>query len=113
MSRGCLNYDSRTRHEMNGREPTWVWRPGGVGHDYSVCPRFVRPISKCADAIILGKRKLRIARKEAELADLSKLHAYRGWCAGSNPVASGAPPVQRKSPPLHRIVEVTKIEIVM
>ena len=79
---------------MNAREPTRVWCLGGVGHEeYSVCPRLVCPISKIADAIVFGEGKLRIARKEAELADLSKLHAHRGRCAASNPVTCGASPM--------------------
>lgn len=98
---------------MNAREPTCVWCLGGIGQEYSVCPRLVCPISKIADAIVFGEGKLCIARKKVKLADLSKLHAHRRWCASSNPIARGAPPMQRESPMLYRIVEATEIEIVV
>ena len=120
MSGYCLNYDSPTRPETNAREPTRVWRLSWDDLDHSVvaaenfvCPFLVRPISPRAEAIILGERILRIARKEAELANLSKLHGHRGWCAESTPITWGAPPMQRESPMLNRIVEATEIEVVV
>ena len=71
---------------MNGRQTTRVWRLRGVSGDDSGSPLLVGPISKCADAIVLGDGKLRIPRKETKLANLSKLNAHPGWCAGSNPL---------------------------
>src|SRR3954470_18720725 len=96
MSGCCLHCNNRARHERNGREPLRAGGLTGLDNYYSICPVLIRPISKCAHAIVLSEGKLRIARLKAKLADLAKLDTNRGWCGGSNPFAFGAPPAQQE-----------------
>src|SRR5262249_50735653 len=87
MSRHGLNTDRRTRHEVNGSEPARCRRLAEACHDDSVCPRLICPIAKSTDAIVFGERKLRVAREEPKLTDLSKLdvHGGCGVPAGTHP----------------------------
>ena len=113
MGRSCLNHDDGARHESNSRQPTGICEWTAFEYDTTYRPFLARPISNFMHTVIFGKWELRIARMKTELTNVAKLYACGRGCVGSNPVALGTPPTQRKNPIFNRILKTTKIEVVM